>query len=113
MICVFQKCFRLMLKQGVELLLYLAFTFTTGSAHWDVLVRARAIENLSYVLAACQTGIHANLRKTFGHSMIVNPWGEVQVCLPDNPGVIVSEIHLEFLRKIREDFPALSHRRKI
>lgn len=110
----FPEMFRLMLKHGVEIFaLPAAFTYTTGSAHWDILVRARAIENLSYVLASCQTGVHANGRKTYGHSMVVNPWGEVQVCLPEGSGVIISELNLEFLHRIRKDFPALSHRKKI
>ncbi|MHB1949251.1 MAG: carbon-nitrogen hydrolase family protein [Gammaproteobacteria bacterium] len=110
----FPEMFRLMLKQNVELIaLPSAFTYTTGAAHWEVLARARAIENLSFVLAACQTGAHTNTRKTYGHSMIVNPWGEVQVCLPEGEGVVVSEINLEFLQRIRQDFPALDHRKKI
>lgn len=108
----FPEMFRLMAAQGMDIIaLPAAFTYVTGAAHWDVLVRARAIENLSFVLSACQVGMHANQRKTYGHSMIVNPWGEVQVCLPDNPGVVLSEINLEFLRQIREEFPVLSHRR--
>jgi predicted amidohydrolase len=110
----FPEMFRLMLKQGVEIIaLPAAFTYVTGSAHWDILVKARAIENLSYVLTACQTGTHANGRKTYGHSMIVNPWGEVQVCLPENPGVVMAEINTTFLQQIRNDFPAISHRKKI
>lgn len=110
----FPELFRLMLKQGVEIItLPSAFTYTTGSAHWDILVRARAIENLSFVLAACQTGVHSNTRKTYGHSMVVNPWGEVQICLPENPGIIITELNLDFLRRIREEFPALSHVKKI
>lgn len=108
----FPEMFRLMLQQGVEIIaLPTAFTYTTGSAHWDVLVRARAIENLVFMLTACQTGQHTNTRKTYGHSMIVNPWGEVQICLPDHPGVIVTEINLDFLHQIRREFPALQHRK--
>lgn len=107
----FPEMFRAMQKQGAEIfMLPSAFTYRTGAAHWDILVRSRAIENLSYVVAACQTGQHTNARRTYGHSMIVNPWGEVQVCLPDNPGVIISEINLDFLREIRQDFPVLQHR---
>lgn len=108
----FPEMFRLMLQHNVELIaIPAAFTYTTGSVHWETLVKARAIENLAYVLTACQTGIHANKRKTFGNSMVVNPWGEVLVCLPDNPGVIMAEINLDFLRKLRQDFPALAHRK--
>lgn len=110
----FPEMFRLMIKHGVEIItLPSAFTYTTGSAHWEVLVRARAIENLSFVLAACQTGVHSNTRKTYGHSMIVNPWGEIQVCLPENPGVVIAELNPDFQRRIREEFPALTHRKKI
>lgn len=110
----FPEMFRLMLKHGVEIFaLPSAFTYTTGSAHWDVLVRARAIENLAFVLAACQTGSHSNTRKTYGHSMVVNPWGEVQICLPENPGVIITELNRDFQQRIREEFPALTHRKKI
>lgn len=108
----FPEMFRLMQKQGAEIfVLPAAFTDTTGAAHWDVLVRARAIENLSFVLAACQTGVHSNTRKTYGHSMIVNPWGEIQVCLPENPGIIISELNRDFLKQIRDEFPVLMHRK--
>ncbi len=108
----FPELFREMLTKGVEIIaLPTAFTYITGVAHWDVLVRARAIENLSYVIAGCQTGTHSNGRKTYGHSMVVNPWGEVLASLPEKPGVVVSEIDLEYLYKIRKEFPALSHRK--
>lgn len=108
----FPEMFRSMHQHGVEIIaIPSAFTYTTGSAHWEVLARARAIENLSYVLCACQTGKHTNQRHTFGHSMIVNPWGEILVCLPDHPGIILSEINLDFLHQIRQDFPALMHRK--
>ncbi|SRR5579883_442145 len=108
----FPEMFRLMLKEGVEILaLPSAFTYTTGAAHWEILVRARAIENLSFVLAACQTGMHSNHRRTYGHSMIVNPWGDILAQLPENPGVIIAEINLDFQKRIRRDFPALTHRK--
>lgn len=108
----FPELFRQMLAKEVEIIILpTAFTYITGAAHWDVLVRARAIENLSYVAAACQTGTHPGGRKTFGHSMIVNPWGEVQASLPDKTGVITAEIDLHYLQQIRKDFPALSHRK--
>lgn len=108
----FPEMFRFMHHQGVEIIvLPAAFTYTTGSIHWDVLVRARAIENLSYVVASCQAGTHSNGRKTYGHSMIVNPWGEVQVCLPDGIGMVITEVNLEFLHQIREEFPVLAHRK--
>lgn len=108
----FPEMFRLMQSQGVELIaLPSAFTFTTGSAHWEILLRARAIENLSYVLAAAQTGTHQNGRKTYGHSMIINPWGEIKASLPQKIGSIVADINLDYLHQVRKDFPALSHRK--
>jgi predicted amidohydrolase len=88
-----------------------AFTFTTGAAHWDVLVKARAIENLAYVVAACQTGTHPNGRKTYGHSMIVNPWGDTKASLPQGVGVIVADINLDYVHQVRQDFPVLAHRK--
>jgi predicted amidohydrolase len=108
----FPELFRQMQKQGAEIIaLPSAFTYTTGSVHWEVLVRARAIENLCYVLAACQTGTHPNGRRTYGYSMIVNPWGEVKACLPEKTGVVVADIFLEELKEIRKNFPALDHRK--
>ena len=108
----FPELFRKMLQHGVEMIILpAAFTYTTGNMHWDVLVRARAIENLAYVITACQTGVHANGRKTYGHSMIVNPWGEVKACLLDQPGVLVADINLQELHQLRQQFPVLDHRR--
>ncbi len=108
----FPELFRRMHAQDVEIIAVpTAFTYTTGAAHWDVLVKARAIENLAYVVAACQTGIHPNGRKTFGHSMIVNPWGDVKASLAQDTGVIVAEIHLDYLHQLRQDFPVLLHRK--
>ena len=87
-----------------------AFTHTTGSAHWEVLLRARAIENQCYVLASAQGGLHPNGRRTWGHSMLIDPWGEVKVVLPEGEGVVSGEIDLEFLAGVRESLPALAHR---
>jgi nitrilase len=110
----FPELFRQMSEKGVEIIaLPSAFTYTTGSAHWEVLVRARAIENQVYLLAACQFGTHENSRKTFGHSMIVNPWGEVQICLASGDGLITGEIDLDYLYQLRKKFPALEHRRLV
>ncbi|MDB5918743.1 MAG: acyltransferase [Massilia sp.] len=88
-----------------------AFTYTTGSAHWEVLLRARAIENQCYVLAAAQGGTHRNGRRTFGHSMLVDPWGEVKAVLMEGEGVIEGVIDAGFLAGVRESLPALKHRK--
>jgi predicted amidohydrolase len=87
-----------------------AFTATTGRAHWDILLRARAIENLAYVIAPAQGGQHANGRQTHGHSMIIDPWGKVLGCLPEGPGVVVAEIDPAYRTKLRASLPALEHR---
>ena len=88
-----------------------AFTLPTGKAHWEVLLRARAIENQTYLLAAGQCSTHPGGRKTWGHSMIVDPWGDVLATLSDEEGIITAELSLNNLSKIREALPALKHRR--
>jgi len=88
-----------------------AFTYTTGSAHWEILLRARAIENQCYVLAAAQGGMHENGRRTWGHSMLINPWGEIVASLVEGEGVVCGEIDRATLQAIRENLPALRHRR--
>jgi predicted amidohydrolase len=96
----------------VLILVPAAFTATTGKAHWEVLLRARAIENQCYVLAAAQGGKHPNGRSTFGHTMLVDPWGKVLACKEDDgPGVVLGDIDLEYLQAVRASLPALSHRR--
>ncbi|HUH86706.1 MAG TPA: carbon-nitrogen hydrolase family protein [Pusillimonas sp.] len=87
-----------------------AFTHTTGSAHWEVLLRARAIENQCYVLAAAQGGKHENGRRTWGHSMLVDPWGEILDCLPEGPGIALGRMNQSRLAEVREALPALKHR---
>ena len=87
-----------------------AFTATTGRAHWEVLLRARAIENQCYVLAAGQGGTHPGGRRTHGHSMIIDPWGEVLDVLPEGPGVVMANIDLARLQEVRRDLPALANR---
>jgi len=88
-----------------------AFTYTTGKAHWEVLLRARAIENQCYVLAAAQGGIHPNGRRTWGHSMLIDPWGEIKSVLPEGQGIVIGEIDPHHLQQVRESLPALTHRR--
>ena len=87
-----------------------AFTYTTGSAHWETLLKARAIENQCYVLAAAQGGKHQNGRRTWGHSMLVDPWGDVIDCLPDGPGVAGGVLDMQRLADVRASLPALAHR---
>jgi deaminated glutathione amidase len=88
-----------------------AFTFTTGRAHWELLLRARAVENQCYVLAAAQGGKHENGRRTWGHSMIVDPWGEVIAVRPEGQGVVLAEFDDKHLAAVRRQLPALAHRR--
>ncbi len=87
-----------------------AFTRTTGQAHWELLLRARAVENLCYVLAAAQGGKHPSGRETFGDSMIVDPWGLVLARLPQGPGVVVAEMNPARIAEVRANLPALSHK---
>jgi nitrilase len=108
----FPELFRQFNAPGSDfIVLPAAFTESTGQAHWSVLLRARAIENLSFVVAAAQTGKHENGRKTFGHSMIVGPWGEVIANAGTEPGFVVADLDLEEQAKVRERFPALDHRK--
>jgi deaminated glutathione amidase len=88
-----------------------AFTIPTGQAHWHVLLRARAIETGSYVLAAAQGGMHEAGRGTYGHSIIISPWGEVIAELGDEPGVLVTELDLKKVTDVRTRIPALRHAR--
>jgi nitrilase len=108
----FPELFRRLARQSAEIIaLPSAFTAATGRAHWEVLLRARAVENLCYVIAPDQGGTHAGKRETWGDSMIVDPWGEVLNRLSRGPGVVLGEIDLMRLRQTRERFPALQHRR--
>lgn len=90
-----------------------AFTQSTGRAHWDLLVRARAVENESFMLAAAQSGTHPLGRKTYGHSVIVGPWGEVLGRLPRRPGVVAARLDFEAQRRLRRNFPVLAHARRL
>ncbi|WP_341675689.1 carbon-nitrogen hydrolase family protein [Niveibacterium sp. SC-1] len=88
-----------------------AFTATTGAAHWEVLLRARAIENQCYVLASAQGGTHPSGRRTWGDSLLIDPWGEVVARLASGPGVVVGDIDTARIAAVRESLPALRHRR--
>ncbi len=88
-----------------------AFTYTTGRAHWEVLLRARAIENQCYLLAAAQGGQHPNGRRTWGHSLLVDPWGEVRACQAEGEGIVVGDVDTVMTDGVRASLPALRHRR--
>jgi nitrilase len=87
-----------------------SFTATTGKAHWELLLRARAVENQAYVLAPAQGGHHKNGRDTWGHSMIIDPWGKVLAVLAEGPGVVTAEIDHAEIARVRRSLPALTHR---
>ncbi|MDF3819635.1 carbon-nitrogen hydrolase family protein [Leptospira sp. 96542] len=109
----FPELFRSLSKVGCDLcFLPAAFTVPTGIAHWEVLLRARAIENLMYVIAPAQTGTHDvhGKRKTYGHALIVSPWGEVLADAGTEPGFAIAEINLEEVVTKRKTLPSLEHR---
>jgi nitrilase len=109
----FPELFREMLNSGLDVIaLPSAFTEETGRAHWEVLLRARAIENQCYLVAANQGGLHENGRSTYGHSLIVGPWGEVLACKAKDEGVVSASFDQIKQARIRAEFPALSHRQK-
>lgn len=98
----FPEMYRELYKRGANIFTASsAFTVPTGRAHWETLLRARAIENQSYVIASAQVGVHNEKISTYGHSMIINPWGEVLACAKDKEGYITSEIHIDEVNKYR------------
>jgi deaminated glutathione amidase len=108
----FPELFRQMLDSGVEIVaIPSSFTAITGKAHWETLVRARAVENLAYVIAAAQGGYHVNGRETHGHSMIVDPWGTVLAQVPRGTGCVCCPLDLDFQGSVRRNFPTIEHRR--
>ena len=107
----FAELYRSYAATGADLLLVpSAFTYTTGEPHWEVLLRARAIENLAYVAAAAQGGLHETGRRTWGHSMLVDPWGTVLAEQAQGAGVVLADLHIDRLHALRDQLPALSHR---
>ncbi len=108
----FPELYRALAHQGAEVLLVpAAFTLTTGKEHWEVLLRARAIENQCYVAAAAQTGKHNDKRDSYGHAMIIDPWGTVVAQCRDGEGIAVADIDVAWLRTVRERIPCWQHRR--
>jgi len=105
----FPELFRAMKNVDI-LVLPAAFTETTGKVHWEILVRARAVENLVYVIAAAQGGYHVSGRETHGNSMIVDPWGRILDRLPRGSGVVIADVNPSYQASLRASLPALSHR---
>lgn len=110
----FPEQFRAMSAQGMDILaLPAAFTAATGAAHWEILLRARAIENQCYVIASAQGGRHSSGRETFGDSLIVDPWGLILDRLCEGPGVVLGKMDRAFLESVRQQFPVLTHRTRL
>lgn len=107
----FPELYRRMLDQNINVITApSAFTETTGRRHWEPLLRARAVENLCYVIAAAQGGRNTETRATWGHSMIIDPWGDILAQLDKGPGVVSADIDLDKVEQLRRKFPALKHR---
>jgi predicted amidohydrolase len=108
----FPELYRALVDKGAKIIFIpAAFTAFTGEAHWEPLLRARAIENQVYVIAPDQIGHNPKSFSTYGNSMIVDPWGRILARAPDKPSVITAEIDLDYLATVREELPALKHRR--
>ena len=108
----FPEMYRKMHQKNVQIITApSAFTATTGKAHWETLLRTRAIENLCYLIASNQGGIHANNRETWGHSMIVDPWGEILAEVKEETGVAIAKIDINKQINLRKRFPTLTHRK--
>ena len=105
----FPEMFRAMGEVDCHLL-PAAFTYTTGKVHWEILLRARAIENQCYFVASAQGGTHENGRQTWGHSMIINPWGHIQNLIESGEGLVIGELNHSELKDIRQKLPSLKHR---
>jgi predicted amidohydrolase len=107
----FPELYRAYSRAGADLLLVpSAFTYTTGKAHWEVLLRARAVENLAFVAAAAQGGLHDNGRRTWGQSLLIDPWGEVLAQRAETAGWVAADLSYERLTACRASLPALAHR---
>ena len=110
----FPELFRQLREQGAEVILVpAAFTHRTGAAHWEVLLRARAIESQCFVLACNQCGWHDEQRQTWGHSMLIDPWGEIVAQLEEEEALLVAELDRSGLERIRASMPVMNHRRLI
>ena len=106
--------FRQLREQGAEVILVpAAFTHRTGAAHWEVLLRARAIESQCFVLACNQCGWHDEQRQTWGHSMLIDPWGKIVAQLEEEEALLVAELDRSGLERIRASMPVMNHRRLV
>ncbi len=107
----FPELYRALMHPPLDLLIVpAAFTYPTGEAHWELLLRARAVENQCYVLASAQGGLHENGRRTWGHSLVIDPWGRVLGDLAEGPGVVIAELDPAVIQQVRRQLPALDHR---
>ncbi len=107
----FPELYRTMMNPPCDLIVVpAAFTHPTGEAHWELLLRTRAVENQCWVLASAQGGAHANGRRTWGHSMLIDPWGRIVSVLPEGEGVVLGDVDLEVTHRVRRQLPALEHR---
>ena len=108
----FAELYRRLMQPPCDLIVVpSAFTHTTGLAHWELLLRARAVENQCYVLAPAQGGVHENGRRTFGHSLLADPWGQVLAMQPEGEAVVAGALQRDRLTQVRQQLPALAHRR--
>lgn len=108
----FPEFYRRLVGKGAEIIFVpSAFTSETGAAHWELLLRARAVENLCYIIAPNQGGFHLNGRKTYGHSMIIDPWGVILDCYKTGGEFVSADINIERLERVRKSFPVLDHRK--
>lgn len=108
----FPELYRALMRPACDLIVVpAAFTYPTGEAHWELLLRARAVENQCYVMAPAQGGVHENGRRTWGHTLIVDPWGQLLGCRDEGEGVVMGELSRARLDEVRTQLPALAHRR--
>jgi deaminated glutathione amidase len=108
----FPELYRALMRPACDLIVVpAAFTYPTGEAHWELLLRARAVENQCYVMAPAQGGRHDNGRRTWGHTLIADPWGQLLACRDEGEGVVLAELSRARLDEVRTQLPALAHRR--
>ena len=108
----FPELYRHLLENKIDLITVpSAFTYSTGKRHWEILLKARAVENLCYVMASNQGGQNTDKRRTWGHSMIISPWGDILASVASGPGFAVADLDFNYQEKLRKSFPALQHKK--